>query len=282
MSTDEGPLEIDDRPANNDAIGQSNTALSRNEIGEYCTPAQEKGNVRNNPEKTSWLTSDPPALVLEEDDGWKLLPNSTNDETIRIKRTGASKKTDIIFTNMKTVLPESDDKYKTNELKFSCDSTDGNTRTRLERVINDKVDETTKRNNVIDDEVSITKKNDNYSSVDTDTQYFSASSMISDSGLSDEDDEIEQFEYNEIVLAEIEELIRNEAMIIAMIKECGHTNEEMTEMKIERESTMLRITLSMHGYNNHLGYKRIGKAERMIALLRRCLYPKRDVIRWID
>ena len=30
LSTDEGALEIDDRPANNDAIGQSNTALSRN------------------------------------------------------------------------------------------------------------------------------------------------------------------------------------------------------------------------------------------------------------
>ena len=283
-STDEGALVIDDRPAKSDEIDQSNTALARNEIGEYWTPAREKGNVRNNPEKTIWLTSDPPALV-EEDDGWKLLPNSTNDNTIRMKRTGAAKNTDIIITNMKAVFPESDGKYKTyktKDLKFSCDSTDGSMRIKLERVINDKVDETKKRNNVIDDEVSITKKNDNYSSVDTDTEYFSASSMISDSGLNDEDDDIELHENNEIALAEIEELIQNEAMIIAMIKECGHTNEEMTEMKIERESTMLRITLSMHGYNNHLGYKRIGKAERMIALLRRCLYPKRDVIRWID
>ena len=46
------------------------------------------------------------------------------------------------------------------------------------------------------------------------------------------------------------------------------------------ETTMLHITCGMHECNNRLGYKQIGKAMRMIALLRRCLYPKRDVIRW--
>ena len=76
LSTDEGasgPLLT---------IGQSNTALSQNEIGEYWTPAQaqEKGNVRNNPEKMISLTLVPPAL-MEESDERKLTtsnpPNTT-------------------------------------------------------------------------------------------------------------------------------------------------------------------------------------------------------------
>eukprot|EP00956_Cyclotella_meneghiniana_P030256 scaffold75592_cov75-Cyclotella_meneghiniana.AAC.2 len=50
---------------------------------------------------------------------------------------------------------------------------------------------------------------------------------------------------------------------------------------ISQDPTMLQITCRMKECNNCLGYKEIGKAVRMIALLRRCLYPKRDVIRWI-
>ena len=49
---------------------------------------------------------------------------------------------------------------------------------------------------------------------------------------------------------------------------------------ISRETTLLQITCWMQERNNRLGYKQIGKAVRMLALLRRCLYPKRDVIRW--
>ena len=46
-----------------------------------------------------------------------------------------------------------------------------------------------------------------------------------------------------------------------------------------RETTILQIICGIQECNSRLWYKRIGKAARMIALLRRCLYPKRDVIR---
>ena len=55
---------------------------------------------------------------------------------------------------------------------------------------------------------------------------------------------------------------------------------ETEHIPISGETTMLQITCGQQERNNRLGYKRIGKAARMIALLRRCLYPKRDVIRW--
>eukprot|EP00956_Cyclotella_meneghiniana_P037214 scaffold135573_cov35-Cyclotella_meneghiniana.AAC.1 len=55
---------------------------------------------------------------------------------------------------------------------------------------------------------------------------------------------------------------------------------EHTPNSNSRETTMLQIICGMQECNNRLRYKRIGKAARMIALLRRCLYPKRDVIRW--
>eukprot|EP00956_Cyclotella_meneghiniana_P020606 scaffold36557_cov45-Cyclotella_meneghiniana.AAC.2 len=47
-----------------------------------------------------------------------------------------------------------------------------------------------------------------------------------------------------------------------------------------RETTMLQIICGMQECNNRPGYKRIEKAARMIALLRRCLYPNLDVIKW--
>ena len=57
---------------------------------------------------------------------------------------------------------------------------------------------------------------------------------------------------------------------------------EHTPNSNSRETRMLQIICGMQECNNRLrlGYKQIGKAARMIALLRRCLYPKRDVIRW--
>eukprot|EP00956_Cyclotella_meneghiniana_P008065 scaffold10757_cov35-Cyclotella_meneghiniana.AAC.2 len=97
---------------------------------------------------------------------------------------------------------------------------------------------------------------------------------------------------------EMDEFLAEELAIIEMItmeekRQSSITEYFSSEIKLKtmkdtehtpnsnsRETTMLQIICGMQECNNRLGYKRIGKAARMIALLRRCLYPKRDVIRW--
>ena len=96
---------------------------------------------------------------------------------------------------------------------------------------------------------------------------------------------------------EMDEFLAEELAIIEMIimeekRQSSITEYFSSEIKLKtmkdtehnpddsRETTMLQIICGMQECNNRLGYKRIGKAVRMIALLRRCLYPKRDVIRW--
>ena len=190
------------------------------------------------------------------------------------------------------------------------------------------------------------------------TEYFSASSYILDSDFGDGENEIEH-ENNEIDLSEMEEFLRNEALIIAMINDEGsqytddyssvHTDNEFdsiiemgnneetiktprkynynqigsyfetnentngnrstSDNNVKSRTEMaVRITLPRTEMITHfclepemcreyiqgLGYRQIiisiwkrlyvlqqsGTALEMLDLLRRCLYPRRDVIRW--
>ena len=269
-STEEEDWE-DTRPRSR-ISGQMTAALSR-KCKRECTipvaPTNMQRKMRNNPESTTRATLDPPDLVEENVELERQLMSST-------RSTSMERHEKVKAYNSMTDEGNGKATRQTQKQKHCVQRS-------LDSYIKRKKFEGKSASSTIDD------KNDTENEmVDLFTGELAIIKMIRSEKtqyIQQHIDSCLELMKNEVMckdITKINSFIEKDEMtttienaLIKMIDNENKIEEMICNNRVRDSNTTLRLIC-----NRLYMVKRIGAAIELVALLRRCLYPKRDVIRW--